>query len=524
MLMIMNNPLVILRCLLCTAAGVAFSAEAPAGQSAIIQGERHFSVTVSPDRVLERNFLGFGVEWEYEGDHPENHVANPIWTNRWPEMVRRIDYMCPAILRVMHDARMYTRLEQGRFIPDYRSSRMQTMYRILDYAHSRNIPVVFGEWWLHETYREQMVGIGDPRWSDELIVPFLRYLRENCGYTNMVYFNLMNEPQGLQKSPGVGMDFVTWRTSILNLHAALKRNNLADSINIVGSDGPGDWSQWIGKIAEDAGLRDSIGAYEYHLYAHLDTDKWLPSLLEGKLGREELLPRRQHVNAHDPRGASKPFFMGEAGISDGAINDQQTNRYSFVYGVWMTDYAIQSICAGQAGLIAWDMDDAMHTWGSYGQLGLKGWGFWNSLGGTSGYPQDDFALRPWFYTWSLLCRLFPRGSQTLAVDGACDDACRVAAARLPGGKGLSLALVNESSTACTVALALPPIEKEKLYEYRYFASDRPADQDGFPVPTGVRDHPDGSTVLSVRLPSQGSVFLTTQNPGLAPVMTKQSKP
>jgi hypothetical protein len=466
-------------------------------------------VTISADQVLEKSFLGFGVQWEYEGDRPENHVHNPVWTNHWPEMVRRVDFMRPAMLRVMHDARMYTRLEAGRTVPDYESPRMQATYRILDYARSRDLPVIFGEWWLHQSYKGPLGGIGSARWSKELIVPFLIHLRERRGYTNIVFFNLMNEPASLEKAPGVRLDFETWKAAITNLHAALKRKGLDNQVGIVGTDGPGDWNRWIEKAARDAELRDGLAGYEYHLYAHLQTDKWLPSLLAGKLETDELRPRRLAVNSHDPKGTSKPFFMGEAGIDDGNQGDHQTNRFGFAYGVWMADYAIQSMRAGQAGLIAWDMDDAMHTWGSYGAAGLKGWGFWNSLAGFKGYPTDDFQLRPWFYTWSLLCRVFPRGSQTLAAAATGDPACRVAAARLPQGRGWSFAVVNESDAPHLLRLVMPDHKAMTLHEYHYFATDRPADKSGFPVPSAMHKDVNLAAGLTIHLPTQGVVFLTT---------------
>ena len=467
------------------------------------------TVTVSADQVLEKHFLGFGVEWEYEGNRPDNNLDNPAWTKHWPEMVRRVDFMRPSILRVMHNADMYTRLEQDRIVSDYDSPRMQVMYRLLDYAKSRNILVVFGEWGLPKAYSKPLGGIASPRWSEDLIVPFLLYLRERRGYTNIVYFNLINEPASAEKEPGVPLDFATWKTAITNLHATLKRNGLAGEVRLVVTDGPGDWNRWIEHVAKDPELRDCLGAYEYHLYAHLHTDKWLPSLLEGKLETDELMPRRRVINSHDPRGASTPFFMGEAGIDDGNTGDNQTNRFSFAYGVWMADYAIQSMRAGQAGLIAWDMDDAMHTWGSYGAAGLKGWGFWNSLAGVKGYPDDDFALRPWFYTWSLLCRLFPRGSQTLVVSATGDPACRVAAARLPDGRGCSIAIVNEADDARRVTLVMPAHKPVNLYEYRYFDADRPSDEHGFPVVSCLHTNAELMSGLEIHLPKAGVVFLTT---------------
>ena len=489
--------------------GLVFLLAPQAAAAQVGSGTPHDAVTISPDRMLEQHFLGFGVQWEYDGLRPQLNLANAMWKNHWPEMVRRVDFMRPALLRVMHDARMYTKLEQGRIVPDYDAPSMQATYRILDYAKSRGISVVLGEWRLPEAYVAPLGGLASPRWSEELIVPLLLHLRGQRGYTNIVYFNLMNEPSSQPNGPGKRLDFDTWKATILHLHAALLSKGLADKVQIVGTDGPGDWNRWLEQAAGDAALRDCLGAYEYHLYAHLQTDKWLPSLLEGRLEPDELRLRRDMLSARDPGGAAKPFFMGEAGINDGSQGDNQTNRASIAYGVWMADYAIQAMRAGQAGLIAWDMDDAMHTGGTYGALGLKGWGFWNSLAGAKGYPVDDFKLRPWFYTWSLLCRLFPRGAQILAVSTTGEIACRVAAARLPGGRGLSIALVNESAAPRTITVTMPDTGSMTLREYRYFATERPVDEHGFPVPAAVHQYVRLASGLQVQLAGAGVVFLTS---------------
>lgn len=41
-----------------------------------------------------------------------------------------------------------------------------------------------------------------------------------------------------------------------------------------------------------------------------------------------------------------------------------------------------------------------------------------------GIPEDE-NMRPWFYTWSLLSRLFPDGSKTLGSDLGADITGRV---------------------------------------------------------------------------------------------------
>ena len=500
----------------------------PAAGLAGAEHGRSYDIAVYPDWILAKDFLGFGVQWEYEGHNRENNIENPAWVKHWPEMLKRIDFMRPSMLRVMQPSTMYTRLEKGLIVPDHNSPQMEVMYQVLDYAKSRNIPVVFGEWWLPEPYVKLFGGVSSARWSDDLIVPFLVYLRDQRGYTNIRYFNLINEPADERIWPNP-LGWAGWRTTILNLHATLKKRGLEDKIQIVGTDGPGDFTHWIERVAQDPELRDCIGAYEYHVYASLknkDTridnssplpiesqpTQWVPSLLEGKLGPCEFLSRRNAVNTYDPKGASKPFFIGEAGVRDDMGRDNQIHRTEFSYGVWMADYAIQSIRAGLSGLIAWYMDDAMHTGGAYGEAGLKGWGFWNSLAGSKGYPEDEFKLRPWFYTWSLLCRLFPAGSQTLMTRDTGDAACRVAAARLPDGKGLSFAIVNESKRPCQITLKMPGIEGQTLYEYRYFADEQAVDKDGFPVTSAVHPEANLSSGFNVKLQSEGVVFLTTKNP------------
>jgi hypothetical protein len=499
-----------------------------AADSAKPEKTADIAVTVYPDWVLAKNFLGFGVQWEYEGDHRDNNVDNPVWMKHWPKMLKRIDFMRPSIFRVMHNATMYTRLEQDKIVPDYDSPRMQALYMVLDYAKSRNVPVVLGEWWMPEAYLKPLGGIKDPRWTEELIAPFLVHLRDQRGYTNINYFNLINEPADEKIWPNP-WGWAGWRASILNLHAALKKRGLEDKVRIAGTDGPGDFTYWIQRVAQDPELRECIGAYEYHFYAslrHMDTrannnsplpiesqpEQWTPSLVEGKLEKGEFLSRRMAVDTFDPKGPSKPFFMGEVGVRDDMGRDNQIHRVEFSYGVWMADYAIQSMRAGFSGLIAWDMDDAMHTGGDYGAAGLKGWGFWNSLGGSKGYPEDDFKPRPWFYTWSLLCRLFPSGSQTLMARDTGDAACRVAAARLPNGKDFSFAVVNESKTPRNITLKMPGTDQANLYEYRYFAGEQAVDKDGFPITSAVHKNADLTTGFNVQLPGEGVVFLTTHNP------------
>jgi len=63
-----------------------------------------------------------------------------------------------------------------------------------------------------------------------------------------------------------------------------------------------------------------------------------------------------------------------------------------------------------------------------------------------------------------------------------------------------------------VTLVMPGNKPVTLREYRYFATDRPVDDHGFPVVSAVRKDVDLASGLKVNLPMAGVVFLTTHAP------------
>ena len=47
---------------------------------------------------------------------------------------------------------------------------------------------------------------------------------------------------------------------------------------------------------------------------------------------------------------------------------------------------------------------------------VKIWGMWNILGEEVFGDASQEELRPWYYTWSLMCRHFPAGCDVLACE------------------------------------------------------------------------------------------------------------
>lgn len=124
------------------------------------------------------------------------------------------------------------------------------------------------------------------------------------------------------------------------------------------------------------------------------------------------------------------------------------------------------------------LDDAMHSNGDSGRTeDVKIWGMWNILGEEVFGDASQEELRPWYYTWSLMCRHFPAGCDVLACEVLQREGLRVAAARKDAA--YSVAAVNFSQEPCTLEIVLPGDFAGGVL-YRYTESDRACDANGFP--------------------------------------------
>ena len=482
-------------------------------------------VTAGDQPLSEVPFLGFGVQWSA---YPWFDITD----DDWARVEKRLDFMRPPIVRLMTRAYKYcTGYDAaGKPVYDWNSPRMLKIYRLLDYCEKRKIEVILGEWDDPASDEDRQDPAGDklqsydiqetdPRWS-VLICDMIEHLQKVKGYTCLKYYNLINEPNGSWSACG---DFPKWKIAIENLHAEFKKRGLDRSLLIIGPDANSQKDYyWLDlSVLKMPGL---IGVYDLHEYANFrDVESgWLGRLFHSK---------RVFVNKFDPQGAKKPFIMGEIGLSAGYRDgkpvqpmggkDSQPYIYDFNYGVWMADFNTQVALAGMDATIAWAVDDAMHmekstnsSWPKLDNVTFKKWGFWNSMAEEIGHP-DDAAIRPWFYTWSLQSRCFPRGCRFVEVPDPQRPGLRVAAARFERGatRHWSFVVVNDADEAREVVLRAPSAGVlPRLFRYHYFDQDRPVDPDGFPVVKHVDKLADPAAGLAVSLPSRGVVILTTLPP------------
>ncbi len=456
------------------------------------------TVLVDTDSVMVDEYLGVGFEWDPSDSYE-------FTDEQWDMIFKRVEYTKAPVIRLMLRANTYTKGfdRRGNPVYDWNTPGMKRIYKILDYCQKNNIWVIIGEWSRTSEPPVNITASDDPRWA-RLIGDFMDYMLNTKKYDCIKYYNFINEPNGYWATEE-GDRFAIWKRGMQNLYKVFKDKRLLGRIQLLGPDSTGadEWVDWTVHA-----IPELIGGYDIHRYS---TDNFVLNGEVEKLVRS----KRDVINKNDPRGADKPFIMGEAGIVEGKIeeHDQQPRVKDFDYGALMADYTIQTIRGGQAGLISWMLDDAMHDAPGYepGTGHLKIWGFWNTIG-----DARDQALRPWYYPMSLFSRYFPRGSKTVFAGDTGTEKLRTAAAVIPAGgkRHLTIAIVNNSDIPRTARIIVPNVQDTTdVNKFEYYASKRPADENGFPVPSERLQRVNLREGVQVTLPERGFVLLTTMDTG-----------
>lgn len=479
------------------------------------------ALKIDPTKIVTEDYLGNGVQWSA---YPHADTENAEWgllmtDEKWERNFHRLSYMQPKLLRVVDQANWRYMVgfdKAGNPILDFNTDEVKAVERILKYAQSNDITVLFGEWGtpykMHDTtfgHSDKFDGADDPKWISS-IVEYLNYLIIEKGYTCIKHYNLINEPNGDWAS--TKGDFEEWKRGVIALNKALKEKGLDKYISVAGPDAVTRYdnpqsqytgAEWVVQTVKQ--LDAEVGIYDTHDYTEYDLVR---------SGEFENVHRKI---AEYVKPTGKQIIFGELGFSrNGEANqkraaedpysceDTQMDVYDYSYGIDMTDALIQSMNAGYSGSAAWALDDAMHTCGDLGNKNeLKRWGMWNSLGTELCNNPLDENMRPWFYSWSLMCRYIPFGSTILEVPKTNKTGLRYAVSVYDGEYTFSI--VNNSSQEQSMTFDLPN-SKLSFDKYIYQENNRTTDADGFPTPV---EESINISKKAITIPANSFVLLTS---------------
>ena len=405
-------------------------------------------VTMASGNAVRAPWVGFGVNWQtfaYDSSSPS--ATN--WTNTY---VPRLQWMRPGIVRLM----MSVTYPGYPSAPDWNSASMVQLYRVLDYCQANNIPVFLEEWgngWL------QPSGwlIGDTIYINA-IGAYMQQLITMKEYTCIKYFSIANEPNYDSGVASESYYFTAFNAIKTKLFTTLGLSGFTMIGPDEGASESVSSAPWTTTAA--ASYASSLAGYDFHRYTNV-SDFASGGMTTG------LNTIFDSIISSDSGNAGKVFALGESGMKDGASTNGNTNIATFNYGLWMADYGVQGARARAGALAAWSIDDDGVT---------QTWGMWDTQG-------NGYALRPWFYTWSLMSRLFPASSTIYAPTNP-NTSVRVLGAKTPTGKW-SFVGVNESGSSIDLNfIATSEATTTQLFS-RYLYSSGSQTVDGNGIPTAV---------------------------------------
>jgi len=461
------------------------------------------------DEVINRNYIGNGVQWDA---YPEaEHWGSAVSEEDWSKLYKRLDFMKPNYVRCMINSPFrYYDSKTGKYDKE---RNIESLAKVLQYCQDNDITVLFGEY-------------NPPKWEmkddDEWInmaADYLNYLVNDLGFTCIKYYNLFNEPDGDWAS--TNGDFYLWQKMLYKFHERMKEYpGLSDKVKIAGPDIVVDYNnpaspyksyQWVDQVADQ--MDSIVGIYDIHAYPgqyqvrsgnfseviqryreNVPTDK---QIIFGEVGykywREEdsLL-----MSEYSRRAEEHPFTEG---------TDSNMFVFDYFYGLDMPLLAMEVMNNGYSAVAAWMLDDAMHSQNDAGNIyDIKLWGMWNILGEEVFNKPEYEEMRPWFYSWSLMCRYFPKGTNVLNVKHDKTEGIRVVAGLCKGS--LTVAVVNFSEDDVKMNLNLPfSITNGKVYLYQ--EEDLKVDESGFPMPIKAGINIQSDFILDI--PKQSFALLTS---------------
>lgn len=421
-------------------------------------------VIVDTRDVAVGTFGGFGAEW----DPYEFSSRSAV-----PQLVKdRIRFMQLAFVRVRMFASWYSDVDNHY---DFSNEAIHPLYELLDAAKANGTDVILTEWGQREWSGDPWP-IDDPRYA-EAVADGVDHLVRTRGYTNIEYLVITNEPDWSQPS------YATWRAAIGNVHRELAARGLLGQVSLMGPDTccTEDW--WRPSLID---LGDMISAWDRHLYAD-------PIDVRRGATEEYLQGVWDEVRALDPEWATKPFVLAESGF--------KVDKTTPAYAVDMVDFAIQATRAGTSMMSAWMLDDESYP----KEPDAPAWDIW----GMWSTRESDAELKPWFSTWSLLCRLVRPGSTLYLATQP--TGIRALAARHPSTGTWTFVLVNrDPSRDRDVTVKAPGYGAVTYSEYLFDGIDGSGlrDANGFPVPVATGRPGDLGIGITVTIPANSVAYIS----------------
>jgi hypothetical protein len=436
-------------------------------------------------------WLGFGYN-QYPLDRTSSGGDATSWSSAdWSLTTQRTSYIKPAFVRIVAYRDWFN---PGGVVGTYNwnTTQMQQLYQVLSYYKSLNIPVMTGLWHtnLNSTDNANFyVSANSDTSFQQLQEDYFWHLIKYTGYTNIVWYTPTNEPE----STSTGFTFSNFSTAIHNTLLGFQKCGVPTNV-LTGADSWGNWTPWAAQWNSA-----DLSGYDHHYYLNNGTSEATSGQLQTNL--QNIVTS---VYSHD--NTNKPVFLSESGFtsaSNGAVdywynlNPVPTyNPTTPAYGLTALDYGIQVAASTSAGSMAWSLDGFDQG---------KDSGMWQLDGQHGGTT-----LRPWYYTWSLLCRFFPAGGTMFPITSSQSGLHGMGLKMGAGGNNVnwSIAMVNDTGNDLAVTLSASGWGGGTFSQYTYTLSSY-GDGSSLSLPSTNVNIASMQNGFTITVPANGGIVLTS---------------
>lgn len=447
------------------------------------------------EQELQTPWEGFGYnQWGFARESDGN-TYKPWDDELWKTTEERILAIRPSLVRLPVIRDWFNKDDEGNKLPvgtyNWDSKYMQAYFKIMDLYKEHDIKVMSGFWGVAFNGEDQTAFYTTDECA-QLQADLIEYLFKTKGYDKIITsYAPTNEPLGS------GMPYENWSIMIKKLKAELEKRGLPTNF-LSGAD---SWGDWIWKPAEVNA--NELSAYDFHNYLN-DTPDDTHNQLYNRTIETTFANNLANISKYD--SSNKPIHVSEMApigvpFIDWPVADApahcRIDTYEYALGFW--DYGIQLARSGMASGLAWALDGLEQN---------KNAGMWNNAGTYGG-----MTLRPWYYTWQLMCRYFPRGAKILKMselEGHKD--VRILGARI-GADDYSFVVVNRrmDMESKTQSVTFKVDCSKPVYIYR-FNRNNCGDGAALSLPYEKIDNTTLSAGVTVEVPMEEGVFITTMEP------------
>jgi hypothetical protein len=438
------------------------------------------TLTLQPKKVISDHWQGFGFQGDLFLHRPE-YIPQGLTDQDRELVINRVRAMRPQIVRLMFQEG-YWEAERGKRTPD--SEGMKDLRESLAIYKEIGADVHLTEWGFTPPAWARPNGIvphpEETRAYADSFVAAIKYLRDECGFTNIRYVTMANEPNGS------AYPFEAYVRLYRALDQSLKDAGLRKDVAILGPD-EANMYDWLPRaIAELDEVIDDYDAHNYTANNGPEFARWVtPRVMD--------MPKVNTPGLNPPR---KRLMITEFGMQDEMTTFAAPFNYRYDYGIFLADSAIVGATEGASAMLMWCLMDT-----NYGTSRMK-WGLWR-------FQDENWEPRPGFYAWSLITRYTERDSTIHPVTSDASDASAVAFHAPNNGPWTILAISRRKTARAFTLNGLPP--NSRWVPYTYSDTTVPTADRGM-IRAGKELRADAKGILTGRLPRYSFVLWRQQPP------------